>query len=245
MREFTTFCTLVCCLEDLGCTGNPSWGWSRNGTKKQQYRRPPYHSLITVLSISLGSSQTTISPLQGFTPSPGRQPGGSSPSPVSPAPGQVVSGGIIRWSLVCQVTKGEVVTWLRASICSRCLLSSVMVTGWSPSRSAGRVSQLIPPTKGDLLVTGGAAWDSASIRRIESAFFSRVRRSSGDRSSVCSGTYLSGMLIFSGSHGWNSPLYVLRTISGASRGFSMRSMSMSSLARARPSCRAKASCTAG
>ena len=109
----------------------------------------------------------------------------------------------------------------------------------------GEVSQLIPPTKGDLLVTGGAAWDSASIRRIESAFFSRVRRSSGDRSSVCSGTYLSGMLIFSGSQGWNSPLYVLRTTSGASRGFSMRSMSMSSLARARPSCRASASCTAG
>ena len=38
---------------------------------------------------------------------------------------------------------------------------------------------------GNPLGMGWLAWDSASIRRIESAFFKRVRRSSGDRSSTC------------------------------------------------------------
>ena len=92
-------------------------------------------------------------------------------------------------------------TWLSASICSLCCRSSVTVAPCSPSRSghlAGfkYLSRYIHFVQGkyqqrlcfilfvNSLSIGWLAWDSASMRRIESAFFKRVRRSSGDRSST-------------------------------------------------------------
>ena len=104
-------------------------------------------------------------------------------------------------------------TWLSASICSRCRFSSFRLVGvLAPSRPASHEDKLLPfllllvvllscrfclcnnnfkcITKHAnmlvfLLVTTGVAEESASIRRMESAFFNLVLFSSGDFSSLC------------------------------------------------------------
>ena len=134
-----------------------------------------------------------------FTPFLVRQQLGFSPSLVAPAPSTTdISdlGQSLGFSKIQMVP-----TWLSASICSLCCRSSVTVAPCSPSRSrhlAGfkYLSRYIHFEQSkyqqrlcfilfvNSLSIGWFAWDSASMRRIESAFFKRVRRSSGDRSST-------------------------------------------------------------